>query len=179
MGHHCDRCDSPASVHMTEITSGKTTERHLCEECARVLHVPQPSKELQKLLKSFEPIHSLAQRATAEPGKTCPDCGMTFAEFRQHGRFGCEKDYEVFGKDVIRLLERIHGASVYSGPMPGGGHVEQGVELDELTRVRARLQTAIDSEDYEEAAKLRDEIRRMQAAEDTEGDEASGGPGAG
>ena len=170
----CDRCDSLATVHMTEIRQGKTTERHLCEECARVLHVPQASKELQKLLKSFEPAHSLTQhRGPKEKGKACPECGMTFAEFRQHGRFGCENDYRIFGKEVARLLERIHGSSNYTGPAPRGGRIESGETLDALSEVRARLRRAVESEAYEQAAKLRDEIRRMEA-EVVERGQASG-----
>jgi len=162
MIHTCDRCDHPATVHLTEIKSGEKSERHLCEECARALHVPQPSKELQKLLKSFEPLHSMSRRHRTDLARACPECGMTYAEFRQHGRFGCARDYEVFGKDVLALLKRIHGSSRYTGKAPGGRQAVRGGELlDEIAVARARLASAIDEEDYEEAARLRDEIRRM------------------
>ncbi len=164
MFHTCDRCESPATFHLTEIKGGTKTERHLCEDCAKVLQVPQANKELQTLLKSFDPSQVGRQKG-GKSVKACPDCGMTYAEFRQNGRFGCPKDYEVFEKEVVALLERIHnGVSRYSGKTPEGGQVEDGELVDETSEVRARLAQAVASEDYEEAARLRDEIRRMTAA---------------
>ncbi len=186
----CDRCDNQATVHLTEIDKGGgKTERHLCENCARSLHVPQAaSKELQKLLKTFEPVHALTSTLTGL-SRSCPECGMTFSEFRQHGRFGCAKDYEVFGQEVSRLLRRIHGADTYTGKAPRGGEVREGELIDELTHVREALDAAIHDENYEEAARLRDEIRRIGAgagshespgggqAPDGAGDGASDGDG--
>jgi protein arginine kinase activator len=125
------------------------------------LHVPQPSKEIQKLLASFEPAHSLSRRQAASLQKSCPECGMTYGEFRQLGRFGCANDYEVFGEDVVALLERIHGSSRYSGKLPGGEGMAVGDMQAEIADARKRLQQAIETEDYELAAKLRDEIRRL------------------
>ena len=161
MFHTCDRCESPATFHLTEIKDGDKSERHLCEECAKVLQVPQANKELQNLLKSFDPTH-LSQQQRGRSPRVCPDCGMTYAEFRQNGRFGCPKDYDVFGKEVVALLDRIHGSSLYTGKTPDGGWVEDGQLVDAMSDVRTRLDQAIQSEDYEEAARLRDEIRRMQ-----------------
>lgn len=161
MPHTCNRCNSPATIHLTEIKGGKKTERHLCEECARVLRVPQPSKEIQKLLASFEPAHALSQRQSASLQKSCPECGMTYGEFRQQGRFGCAHDYDVFGEEVVALLERIHGASSYVGKLPGGGGAVQGDLRGEIVSTRQKLRQAIETEDYELAAQLRDEIRRL------------------
>jgi len=170
MVQSCDRCESPATVHLTEIQNGEKTESHLCEECARALHVPQPSKELQKLLESFSP--GAGKRAgPRNPSATCPDCGMSYAEFRQTGRFGCAKDYEVFGAELVKLLEKIHRSSTYTGKSPSGDSVEAGELIDAMSRARRRLYDAIEAEDYEQAARLRDEIRRMQSGDaDAAGD---------
>ncbi len=162
MFRSCDRCENPATVHLTEIKGGKKTERHLCEKCARALHVPQASKELAKLLKSFGPAEALSQ-SKLRSDRTCPECGMTFAEFRQHGRFGCPKDYEIFGEEVERLLKRIHGQDRYTGLAPDGQRIVNGELMDELAQTREALRHAIESEDYEEAARLRDVIRRIDA----------------
>lgn len=179
MLYSCDRCDSPATVHMTELKGGKKVERHFCEECARALHVPQPAKELAKLLKSFEPGSSDPRARRGDASRTCPDCGMTYAEFRQSGRFGCPRDYEIFGEDVERLLKRIHGATRYSGLTPDGDEVREGAVIDEVSRIRARLDEAIADENYEEAARLRDQIRRLSNGTEADGDEAVSGGGAG
>jgi protein arginine kinase activator len=160
MPGHCDRCENPATVHLTEIKGGQKTERHLCEKCAASLHVPSASKELAKLLKSFEPALALATQGTTV-ARTCPECGMTYAEFRQHGRFGCARDYEVFGEQVEKLLRRIHGGARYAGKKPGGGAVHAPATRDDILRVRGLLDEAVKAENYEEAARLRDQIRRL------------------
>ncbi len=160
MFHTCDRCDSQASFHLTEIRGGEKSERHLCEECAKVLQVPQANKELQNLLKSFDPTQ-VGQQGRSKTAKVCRDCGMTYAEFRQNGRFGCSKDYDVFGKEVIALLERIHGSSQYSGKTPDGGRVIEGELLDAASEFRDQLAEAVGREDYEAAARLRDTINRI------------------
>jgi protein arginine kinase activator len=161
MLHRCDRCDNPASVHLTEIRGKEKSERHLCENCARALHVPQASKELQKLLKTFAPGQVPGGEPAAGTDRACPECGMTWAEFRQHGRFGCSSDYEVFAKEIDRLLKRIHGSTEYTGKSPGGTPVERGREMNELERVRQALAEAVEEENYEEAARLRDEMYRL------------------
>jgi protein arginine kinase activator len=164
MFHTCDRCDSQASFHLTEIRGGEKSERHLCEECAKVLQVPQANKELQNLLKSFDPT-AVDRQGRSKTAKACPDCGMTYAEFRQNGRFGCSKDYDVFGKEVIALLQRIHGSSQYSGKTPEGGRVINGELLDEASEFRDQLAEAVEREDYEAAARLRDTINRITGQE--------------
>ena len=169
MFHTCDRCESPATFHLTEIKDGDKSERHLCEECAKVLQVPQANKELQNLLKSFDPTQ-LSQQQRGRSPRVCPDCGMTYAEFRQNGRFGCPRDYEVFGEELVRLLERIHGGSSYSGMSPRRDKViSEGEVVDDLSRARAELRSAVEAENYEEAARLRDEIRRLEEAPPAEG----------
>jgi protein arginine kinase activator len=124
--------------------------------------VPQAAKELQKLLKSFDPsVTALVKPARGDSGATCPECGLTWAEFRQRGRFGCAHDYELFAGEVERLLKRIHGSTSYSGKSPRGGTVAGGAALDALSTARKALQAAIDAEHYEEAARLRDEISKL------------------
>lgn len=158
----CDRCESPATVHLTEIKSGAKTESHLCEECARALHVPQPSKELQKLLKSFTPPGA-PEPSSAGVDAVCPDCGMTYSEFRKSGRFGCARDYEAFGEPLERLLKKIHRSTAYTGLSPKGDVIEDGEVVNAVTRARRELRAAVELEDYEEAARLRDEIRRLES----------------
>jgi len=181
MFRSCDRCEKPATVHLTEIKAGAKTEKHLCEDCARSLHAPQASQELLKLMKSFEPAQSLSTTGAGELARTCPECGMTYAEFRQQGRFGCAKDYEIFGDDIEKLLKKIHGIARYTGKSPKGGTVEGGLRLDALARARKLLADAVESENYEEAARLRDEIRKLADAPPTivpAAPRAARGPGA-
>jgi len=88
----------------------------------------------------------------------CPECGMRFMEFRQQGRLGCPHDYEVFRSGLEALLERIHRATRHVGKVPRRGAGGAG-EQAEVVDLRRRLRLAVESESYEEAARLRDILR--------------------
>src|ERR1051325_3389180 len=96
----CDNCNKPATVHLTEIRNGKKIEKHLCEQCAAQSEgVPPVAKghtPINGLLTNFVMAHAGVK---SEAGVTCEHCQVTWAEFRQHGLFGCEHDYDVFDRD--------------------------------------------------------------------------------
>src|SRR6478735_5966082 len=162
----CDNCNKPATVHLTEIRNGKKIEKHLCEQCAAAseglpvkAHTP-----INELLTNFVMAHSGLQK---EMGTTCEHCGITWAEFRQHGLFGCEHDYTLFEKDLTPLLQRAHeSATHHVGKVParrGGSGVPMKKAVD-LTKLKKELQRAVEAEDYERAAKLRDAVRQAEGA---------------
>lgn len=157
----CQRCKkNTATVHLTEIVKNTKREKHLCDKCAAQegvtvkAHVP-----LNELLANFV----MAQSGARELAKlTCPECGMTFAEFRNHGLLGCPADYDAFAKALGPLLERAHeGASHHVGKVPARAGAEQ-VKQIELIRLRRELNAAVQREDYETAARLRDQIKDLQ-----------------
>lgn len=161
----CDNCNKNATVHLTEIKGGKKIEKHLCEQCAAQneglpvkSHMP-----INELLTNFVMAHSGLQKET---GSGCEQCGITWAEFRQSGLLGCQNDYQAFEKDLAPLLERAHGknATHHIGKVParrGGSGVPMKRQVD-LTRLRRELAKAVEGEDYERAAKLRDQIRQAE-----------------
>ncbi|HVT88042.1 MAG TPA: UvrB/UvrC motif-containing protein [Tepidisphaeraceae bacterium] len=167
MGNKCDNCKNPATVHLTEIRNGKKIEKHLCEQCAAQLEGVQPKSHMpiNELLTNFVLAHS-GQMAN-EQSSTCEACGITWAEFRQNGLLGCEHDYTLFEKDLTPLLHRAHdGATHHLGKVPtrrGGTGVPAKRQVD-LARLRKELQRAVEAEDYERAAKLRDQIREAETA---------------
>ena len=160
----CDNCNNPATVHLTEIKHGKKIEKHLCEQCAAQNEgLPVKSHTpINELLTNFVMAHSGLQK---EVGHACENCGITWAEFRQGGLFGCANDYQVFEKDLTPLLQRAHeGATHHVGKVPtrrGGSGVPMKRQID-LTKLRKELAKAVEAEDYERAAKLRDQIRQAE-----------------
>lgn len=163
----CDNCKKAATVHLTEIRNGKKIEKHLCEACAAQneglpvkAHTP-----INELLTNFVMAHS--GLAKEQGTVACEHCGITWAEFRQSGLFGCSGDYVVFEKDLTPLLQRAHeGATHHTGKVPsraGGTGVPRKRAVD-LTKLRKDLQRAVEVEDYERAAKLRDQIRQAEEA---------------
>jgi protein arginine kinase activator len=160
----CDNCNKTATVHLTEIKHGKKIEKHLCEQCAAQNEgLPVKSHTpINELLTNFVMAHS---GLTKEVGHACDNCGITWAEFRQGGLFGCANDYQVFEKDLTPLLQRAHeGATHHVGKVPtrrGGSGVPMKRQID-LTKLRKELAKAVEAEDYERAAKLRDQIRQAE-----------------
>ena len=160
----CEKCNRPATVHLTEIRGGKKIEKHLCEQCASQIE-GYPGKAhtpINELLKDFVMAHS---GLTKESSGTCPHCGLAWAEFRQSGLLGCEHDYTAFDKDLTPLLQLAHeNATHHLGKVPtrrGGTSVPVKRQFD-LTRLRKDLSRAVEAEDYERAAKLRDQIREVE-----------------
>ncbi len=158
----CENCkERPATFHVVEITDGEKREVHLCEQCARDKKVAlPPSLSLNEILSSLMEAH--AEKDVPELSDVaCPDCGMTYAEFRRTGRLGCQRDYAIFEKALLPFLEKIQGATNHKGKTPRRATQDTG-QATELLRLRRELNDAIASERYEEAAKLRDSIRALR-----------------
>ncbi len=153
----CQDCEqNPATVHYTELSEGSKTDLHLCEACAAKKGIVQGAGPLPPLLAAL-----LEGRQAAESAVRCPECGISFEEFRAKGRFGCPKDYEVFAKELEPLLEKVHGATKHVGRFPRGTEPDTAKE-ERLRRLRRELSRAVKEEQYEEAARLRDEIRACE-----------------
>lgn len=164
----CDHCNRPATVHTTEVRNGKLLEINLCEQCAakqQGLGI-KPHTPINELLTKFVMAHSgvAAEQQVAQ----CEHCGITWAEFRQNGLLGCAADYDIFERDLTVLIQRAHeGATHHVGKTParqGGPAAKAGQKAGpDLARLRRELQRAVESEDYESAARLRDQIKQAEA----------------
>jgi protein arginine kinase activator len=155
----CQKCPNAASLHITEILSEDHVEElHLCEVCAhKYLADPQP-KASGKHQPSV-PLDDADEPAT--PGRECDLCGIKFVDFRNTGRLGCPHDYEVFRDELLQLLENIHGETRHVGKVPR--RLPQSKQTQaELMQLRKQLLMAVNKEAYEEAASLRDKIRRLE-----------------
>ena len=159
----CQRCPKPATLHITEILGPKSIEElHFCEECAQK-HLYEPTmpgkpadaKSAPELdLEDIEKINKI----------TCPNCGITFKDFRSTGRLGCPNDYEVFKVQLVPLLDNIHGEQKHQGKSPRRRGPADKKTTTALGSLRRQLQGAIAREDYELAAQLRDKIRGLETA---------------
>lgn len=163
----CQHCEKPATFHITELTGPQPQELHLCEDHAREYlqpaeessdetgPIPNVLKKQLTLAKTAEDLAELDQRA-------CPQCGITFREFRQQGRLGCPHDYEFFEKELEPLLVNIHGDKRHTGKRPRSGPSGTQRQSD-LIRLKREMQEAVEREDYELAARLRDQIRNLES----------------
>lgn len=186
--HLCEKCTKPATVHLTEISNGKRSEIHLCDSCAQEAgYVQQSHTPINELLNQFLKAHAQVSEPQAP---RCSDCGMTWQEFKDTSLLGCPKDYEVFESQLKGVIEQAQqGATHHTGKSPkvataahlagGSGAVAEspagvaageGAEPDdpvklrqaELARLRHELALAVQKESYEQAAKLRDQIKALE-----------------
>lgn len=159
----CQRCPKPATLHLTEIVGPKQIEElHFCEECAQK-HLYEPALASGEKLPEPKPVEkaSDADEFEALNRLECTQCGITFKDFRSTGRLGCPHDYEVFKKELIPLLENIHGEIKHMGKSPRRKY-PQSATSTQLSALRKQLQGAIGREDYEQAAQIRDQIRHLE-----------------
>jgi protein arginine kinase activator len=159
----CDICkQNPATVHDTLIEPpNKKVETHLCEACALKQGVIKKQVGIA-ISQLFGPSTAPEQKEIQELlVRKCPECGITWPEFRAKGRLGCAHDYDLFEKGLLPLLEKIHGSTEHVGKSPG----HRGAELElekELTRLKAELARLIKKEEYEKAAEVRDRIYTVE-----------------
>ena len=167
----CQKCDKPATFHITELTGGKPQELHLCEEHAReyLTHSGQEhtagSSMAAGLLKQMA-VGQTAEELAELDQQSCPICGITFYEFRSQGRLGCPHDYVCFQTQLKPLIVNIHGETEHAGKTPKRCPAGSG-KRTQLIRLRREMKEAIDNEQYERASELRDEIRQIEHSQST------------
>jgi len=157
----CKRCPKLATLHITEVLGeDRFEEAHLCEGCAKkYLYEPQQKKKAAS--GGEAEVVSADEEHTS--GTRCPECGISFLEFRNHGRFGCSHDYDAFKTDLFPLLESVHGDTRHAGKTPRRAPRDLTAQA-ELTQLRQRLQSLVTEENYEEAARVRDRIKALEEA---------------
>jgi protein arginine kinase activator len=149
-----------ATVHLTEIINDQMAELHLCEACAN-----QKGAQVEShfgLADLLSELADFSKTQEEEPAtRACSVCGMTYEDFRKVGRLGCAHCYQTFKRSLGSLLKRIHGSPIHLGKSPAR-LVKPAKAKTELGELKRKLGRAIDKEEFEEAARLRDEIRRIE-----------------
>ncbi|HBZ00132.1 MAG TPA: hypothetical protein DEO84_02320 [candidate division Zixibacteria bacterium] len=167
----CQDChQNESTVHLTQIVNNKKLVLNLCKDCAEKRgfhspfeHMPFPLAELVTGMVTPKASSAKSGRRSAKV-KKCPGCGMTFEDFGKSGRLGCGQCYTTFHVELTDLLRKIHGSPKHRGK----GTVaepEYIKPMKEETRLRDELKKAIEEEDFEKAATLRDLIRSSLGTE--------------
>lgn len=161
----CESChEKEATVHLTQVAEGAVKKVHLCEDCAAKsgfdIHGPL---SIQDILLGMG--HVSGEEA-AGPERSCPKCHFRRADFKKTGRLGCPDCYETFAAELLPLIKAMHRSDQHMGKVPS----REGIAVrlsSEIAAVQKALDQAIASENYEEAARLRDQIQsaRNRAAE--------------
>ena len=160
----CDDCrEQDAVVQYTAVKDNVVVQLHLCEKCAAERGVETTVNTLPKHpLGEF--LHQVQQQVAAAPtdAARCNFCGSTMADFRATGRWGCARCYSQFEAGIRELLRRVHGHSRHIGQVYKAPRSETRERSAVLGELRERLRRAIEGEQFEQAADLRDRIKGME-----------------
>ncbi len=162
----CDICNErEATVFLTQMFNNEIRKLHLCEKCAMAsgLDLGNAMSVTDALLGGDVKKKSKQQSVSKAASKRCPVCKMSYEDFKKISRFGCAMCYETFSDEIENMLESMHRGVRHIGKKPSSQHhakIRVG-QKDSLEELKFRLQKAIDVEDYEKAASLRDLIREL------------------
>ena len=183
----CERCKiREANIQYTEIANGVRTEHNYCAQCAKEMDFGPYSA----IFEGEFPLGKLLSGLLGVPGEEseeektgqiiCPTCGTSYDDFVKNSRFGCADCYSVFDPLISDNIRHLQGSEKHVGKRPAGYRSEMEemngtgttgedpVNIPELSKeekirlMETRLKDAVRREEYEEAAKLRDEIRALK-----------------
>lgn len=161
----CERCgERPAEITLTEIESEEMRTLHLCATCAALKGVgsgPTDSPPIADLLAHLGAGKGLDFESDAD---ACEYCGTRVRDFRKTGRLGCPQCYAHFASQLRALLRRVHGSSQHMGKVYVSAAVDMEDSESRLTTLRRRLERAVEIEDFESAAEIRDQIHGLTEA---------------
>ncbi len=189
----CSACQkAPATIVLMDLDGGSvSSQQHLCGPCAEKLGVVQPKAPMKMTADLLEDLLGSVQGKAAQKRREagCAGCGLTVQQFKNTGRLGCPRCYETFRNDLVPLLQRVHESSQHKGRLPGAMQQpaadaapaepapkparvpapKKPSARDALVELRKRLEDAVRGERYEEAAQLRDELRRAEQGDTGDG----------
>lgn len=160
----CDNCKQrQATIHITKIVNGKKQERHLCEQCTSLDQVGKGAFDYTGFISDVTNEGKKNPSATDQVQMSCSRCGMTYDYFRKHGKFGCEKCYEAFEPMIVPMIRRMHGKDRHVGKTIKKDDVQFQQKM-EIENLQAKLDAAVEKEEYEMAAIYRDKIKALAQA---------------
>ena len=152
------------------MTDDGVHEKNLCPVCMAKYQRRIPGLDFSNLAGILSGILETRKNTAREEsissseydGLVCPECGMTYAEFRKDGRMGCAACYQAFRQPLDSLLLKVHGNLQHAGRMPGGLKSDASIKFT-IEKLKQELVKAIAAEEYEQAAQIRDKVRMLNA----------------
>jgi protein arginine kinase activator len=163
----CEKCGlNEAQTHYKTVVNGKVDEHHYCNSCAAELLGGQISGPSGFFGAAFpDPFaNMLGNLFSARPEQTvaaCPTCRKGIREISATGRMGCSGCYGHFEKELSPYISRLHGVSAHAGKLPRSCSAQR-VQAREISRLKNELNRAVEAQEYERAAGLRDKINQLE-----------------
>ena len=161
----CDKCGkNNATTHIKQIINGVVTERDLCASCAANEGIGKLSHGgIAEMLSSmFGDIGAISAGAQTV---RCPVCGATFADIAETGNVGCADCYRTFYSELLPYLKRVHGTVKHAGKIPNSAPLTVKPKAETVETLRMELNRLVSEEKFEEAAVVRDKIKKLEEKE--------------
>lgn len=177
----CENCgNNEANVKYTQIINGEKKQMFLCEECNQKLgindiHFNMPINFTSFLTDFFSDMNDISLMPTLGENNLlkCSKCGLIWDDFLHTGKFGCSNCYDDFESRINPILRSIQGATNHVGRIGNiiqGNNVKQNLDekmeenknISKIEKLKEDLKQAVKEERYEDAAKIRDEIKREE-----------------
>lgn len=162
----CEKCGKhTATTHIKTVINGNVTEKYLCSECAAGenlsggIHSGFNNNSFAALLASVFGDTVIQNRET---DIRCPSCNSTFSDIAENGKAGCSECYKTFYKEFMPYIKRIHGSTMHCGKIPNKAPLAVKQSEDTVQSLRMKLNELVSEEKYEEAAKIRDKIKKLE-----------------
>ena len=156
----CEICGlKDAVIHIRQIQKDLMHELHICEDCAQekgLIREEESDLPIGNLLSGL--LEGKDMTGAAEVKDACPRCGMKASEFRKQGKLGCPECFTAFEKDVKSIISQMAARPRHTGKLPGAVAAQHAATA-ESEALREELREAVEREDYELAARLRDRLR--------------------
>lgn len=154
---NCSHCNSPTSIHLTKVVDGEAVKMGVCENCPKALAFKEGvAWDLIDAENGGQ-----QPKMPKENERACPGCGLTPADFKEHGRLGCSRCYETFEGKLSSVINKLHRGDSHLGKVPGGK--SRNVSPEEIANLKRRLDEYVSREEYEMAAVVRDQIKALGA----------------
>jgi len=162
---NCDLCgQEEAVIHIQQISGSDEVELHLCEKCAALKGITAGEDKVDfsitNLLTGLVDVKGISNESSSK--KVCPRCGLTVQRFKKNGSLGCNECYTVFRKEISRIIEKMFGRTRHTGKYPKRLMAYKTFLID-IEDLKRRLDRAVKDEKYEEAARLRDQIKELES----------------
>lgn len=162
----CQKCNKKqASVYYNKIVNGEETEMFLCNQCAK--DFPEISFDFESPFSIKDIFSSFGFQAKKEIENKliCPKCKSTYNEFKKSGKFGCSQCYETFSSQVKPMIQSLQGYTEHTGKAPKRSFNKINIR-NEINILKEKLNIAINNEEFELAAELRDKIKSLKSSID-------------
>lgn len=155
----CQKCGkNTATTHIKTVINGKVTEQSLCGYCAA--KTGYTGNNFSNIFASM--LGHAINGGAYNVARRCECCGATFADIAEGGKVGCANCYKEFGEELLPYLKRIHGSVNHTGKNPGSKQLVVAESKNSVSELKAKLASLVAAEKYEEAAVIRDEIKRLE-----------------